>query len=247
MAFVSLDCVSLDFPIYGVAGRSLKKEFIHFVGGMLDKQDRRVFTVKALDNITLNIKRGTRLGIIGNNGAGKSTLLRVLSGVYTPTSGKAMVRGKVTALLDVMLGMDDESTGYENILLRGILQGLSRKEIKKKETKIVEFTELGDYLFMPIRTYSCGMKIRLAFAIATCIESEILLLDEIVGVGDAMFIEKARARLGGMIQSSDIVVLASHDLSIIEKTCTQILWLDKGKIQFYGNAEEGLAQYKNRI
>jgi ABC-2 type transport system ATP-binding protein/lipopolysaccharide transport system ATP-binding protein len=224
--------------------RSLKKEFMRMTtGGFIKRDDSQVVTIKALNNINLEIKHGDRIGLIGHNGAGKSTFLKLLAGIYEPINGNANIRGKVTALLDVMLGMDDESTGYENILLRGIIQGMTRSKIHKKQQEIANFTELGDYLNMPIRTYSSGMKVRLAFAIATSISPEILLLDEVIGAGDDAFLKKAKQRMQQLIDSAHILVLASHDTNIIKSICNKVLWLDAGKINYFGDVETGIKQY----
>lgn len=248
MAAISLNSVFVDFPIYGVGSRSLKKQLIRLTtGGKINPPDNHIVTVRALDGVTLNINHGDRLGIIGHNGSGKSTLLRVLSRIYEPTSGSCYIEGKVSALLDVMLGMDPEATGYENIMLRGIINGLTRKEIQAKKEDIATFTELGDYLSLPVRTYSTGMQLRLAFAIATAILPEILVLDEIVGAGDAAFMEKAHARFDAMIKASHIVVMASHDFGTIEKFCNKVLWLNAGRVAFLGDVKEGVERYQGKI
>lgn len=248
MAFIKLDSVIVDFPVYGVSSRSLKKQLLRLgSGGKLGASESHVVMVRALDGITLNIEHGDRVGIIGQNGSGKSTLLRVIAEIYAPIYGTCVVDGKISALLDVMLGMDPESTGYENIVLRGIINGLSRKEIHIKQDEIAQFTGLKDYLSLPVRTYSLGMQLRLAFSIATAILPEILVLDEIVGSGDAAFMEKARDRFDAMIKASHIVVLASHDLKIIESFCNKVLWLDAGKIAFYGDAKQGIELYRESL
>jgi len=228
--------------------RSFKKQLIRATtGGLIDFAENKVITINALTDINLKLEEGEQLGLIGHNGAGKSTLLRVLAKIYEPTHGVADINGKVTALLDVMLGMDPESTGNENIILRGILHGLTRKKITEMQDEIGEFTELGDYLKMPVRTYSSGMQLRLAFSIATSVTPEILILDEVVGAGDAQFIHKAKERINKMIKHSDIVVIASHDLEIIRSLCTKVLWLDAGRIKYYGETEAGIAQYQQHI
>lgn len=248
MSSIELKSVSVEFPIYGVSSRSLKKQLLRLgTGGKFGDADNSVITVKALENLTLNIDHGDRVGLIGHNGSGKSTLLRVLARIYEPTMGTCHIEGKVSALLDVMLGMDAESTGYENIVLRGIINGLSRKEIQGKKNEIASFTELGDYLSLPVRTYSTGMQLRLAFAIATAVMPEILILDEIVGTGDAVFIEKAEKRFDDMIKASHIVILASHDLNIIEKCCNKVVWLKAGKIEYFGGVTDGIDLYNNSL
>jgi lipopolysaccharide transport system ATP-binding protein len=185
--------------------------------------------VKALSDLSFEFSRGDRVGLVGHNGSGKTTLLRVLSGIYEPVRGRLEVSGRVSSLLDLSLGMDHEATGLENIVLRGVLMGLSPSTIETKVDEIAEFSELGDYLSMPIRTYSSGMLLRLAFAVSTCVASEILLLDEWLSVGDAAFRDKAERRLLEMIESSSIVVLASHDENLIKRFCSRVLRLEHGR------------------
>lgn len=245
MASVTLNSITVDFPIYGVSSRSLKKQLIRIgTAGRVKAPDNDVVNIRALDNVSLKIEHGDRLGVIGSNGSGKSTILRVISKIYEPISGTVEIEGKVSSLLDVMLGMDPDSTGYENMVLRGIISGLTRKQIKAKQDEIAAFTELGDYLSLPVRTYSAGMQLRLAFAISTAILPEILVLDEIVGVGDASFVEKANKRFQEMIDQSHIMVVTSHDFGIIEKFCNKVLWLKEGKVAFIGSVAEGVKRYK---
>jgi ABC-type polysaccharide/polyol phosphate transport system ATPase subunit len=248
MAEIILNNVSLDFPIYGANTRSLKKRLIRATtGGLIKQSQGSVVTIRALNNLNLHIQHGDRVGIIGHNGAGKSTLLRVLAGIYEPIIGELTIEGKVTALLNVMLGLDSESTGLENIKLCGILNRMTFEQIDAHAKSIADFTDLGDYLSMPIRTYSSGMQLRLAFAIATSIEPEILILDEVVGVGDSQFIHKARARLEEVIAQSKILILASHDENIISQICNKVILMDSGNIVFYGPVEEGFALYQKTI
>jgi ABC-2 type transport system ATP-binding protein/lipopolysaccharide transport system ATP-binding protein len=246
MARIKLANVNLDFPIYGANTRSLKKQFLRVTtGGTIKQPDSDVVAVSALSDLSLEINSGEVLGLIGHNGAGKSSLLRVLAGIYEP-QGKITIDGRVSALLDVSLGMDDEATGYENIYLSGIIRGLTPKEIAAKKADIAEFTELGDYLAMPIRTYSSGMRLRLAFSIATSFSSEILVIDEVVGAGDDAFMVKAKKRLEELMEKSEIVVLASHSEEVIRKLCNKVLWLEAGQKQFLGDTEEGLRKYAKR-
>ncbi len=246
MATISLNAVSVEFPIYHMNARSIKKQLLRLsTGGKLLESAGNSVLVKALDNLTLSIEHGDRVGLIGHNGAGKSTLLRVLSGIYEPTDGHIRVDGKVSPLLDVMFGIDQECTGYENIMMRGILLGLTRKQIQAKMEEIAAFTDLGDYLSVPIRTYSAGMKLRLAFSVATSVVPEILILDEVVGAGDAAFMDKAMQRIHNLIYNSSIVVLATHSTEIIEKICNKVILLDTGKLKYYGPVKEGLALYQN--
>lgn len=242
MASITLKNLSIEFPIYHCNARSIKNQFFRLgTGGKLLKTAGNTVTVKALDNISLHLEHGDRVGLMGHNGAGKSTLLRVLSQIYEPTAGHLDIQGHVSPLLDIMFGIDQDSTGYENILLRGILLGLTRKQIQAKINEIGDFTGLGSYLSMPIRTYSTGMKLRLAFGVATSIAPEILVLDEVVGAGDADFMEKAQQRLRSLFDQSSIVVLASHSDEIIGNFCNKILLLDAGKIKYFGPVKEGLA------
>jgi ABC-type polysaccharide/polyol phosphate transport system ATPase subunit len=249
MTHVKLASVSIEFPIFGLSAQSLKKQLLRVsTGGVFGKTDKQdLVTIKALKNVNFELNPGDRLGLIGHNGAGKSTLLRVLSRIYEPTHGRISIRGKVSALLDVMMGMDSESTGYENITIRGVFHGLTRREINAKKDEISEFTELGDYLAMPVRTYSSGMLVRLAFGIATSITPEILILDEVFGAGDANFMKKSSERIQNMIKTSKIVVLSSHDKNIIEKNCNLIAVLNAGEIKYFGPAEEGLRFYESGL
>jgi len=229
-SFIALDDVSVDFPIYNASGRSLKNQLMHAAtGGRISTASGRV-VVQALRNVSMRVEHGDRVGIVGHNGAGKTTLLRVLAGVYEPTSGRISVSGKVTALFDIGLGMDPDATGYENIVLRGSLLGMSRKEIQKIANEIGTFTELGEYLAMPMRTYSSGMGLRLAFAISTSVRPDILLLDEYFGVGDERFVEKAQKRLDELVESAGILVFASHSKELIRRLCNRIVIMESGNI-----------------
>lgn len=249
MSHIILQDVSVDFPIYGVGKLSLKKELVRLTTGGLIKHDtNKLIMVRGINRLSINFCKGDRVGLIGHNGAGKSTLLKLLAGIYHPSEGKLDINGHIASLLDIMMGMEQESTGYENIVMRGMLNGLTRKEIKRKQTEIAEFTGLGDYLAMPVRTYSAGMQVRLAFAIATSVYSEILLLDEVVGAGDNEFLEKAKARMNDLINQSDIVVLASHDPAMIRSICNKVLWLNAGSLVYFGDDVAGtLDRYLKHI
>lgn len=243
MAKIQLDTVSIDFPIYHLNARSIRKCFLRLTGGVLRKETAHTVIVKALDRVSFTLEHGDRVGLIGHNGAGKSTLLRVLAKIYEPNQGSIHIQGHVSSLLNVMLGINPESTGYENILVRGLLLGLSREEMQSKMHEIAEFTELGEYLSVPIRTYSAGMQLRLAFAVATCIKPDILLMDEMIGVGDATFLKKAELRLSEFIDQSSILVLASHSNETIQKLCNKVVLLEKGRLLFFGSVEEGIKEY----
>lgn len=244
MAYLELENVSVDLPIYEMHGRSLKRR----MGGIgrrnsITEDDTGVVVIRALDNINLQLREGDRVGLVGGNGAGKSTLLRVLAGIYPPTSGALRCVGRSVPLLDIMTGMDDQSTGYQNIRLRGLLLGMSDAEIRQKTEEIAEFSSLDKYLNLPIRTYSSGMRIRLAFAISTAVDADILLLDEVVGVGDAAFRGRANARLLDLQNRAKIVVIASHANDVIRDVCNKALWLDGGCIRASGPVDEVIDTY----
>jgi ABC-type polysaccharide/polyol phosphate transport system ATPase subunit len=241
MANIELENLSLVYPIYGVNARSLKNSLIRMaVGGSLNKQGGCV-KVEALKNINLHLQSGDRVGLIGHNGAGKTSLLKVLAQIYEPTQGVIKISGQTSCLFDIMMGMDQELTGYENIILRGLILGLSKQEIKKTIPDIEEFAGLGDFMKMPIRTYSSGMMVRLAFGIVTSISSDILLIDEVVNVGDASFMEKAKARMASLIHRSDIMVLSTHDHQMVREFCNKVICLEQGHVSFFGNINEVLS------
>ena len=212
-------------------------------GGKLDSDAQGHVTVRALESINLEVHEGERLGILGHNGAGKSTLLRVLSRAYAPTSGTADISGNVGSLIDISLGINPEATGIENIHLRAALLGIPRALVLNNLEEIRIFSELGNFLEMPVRTYSAGMHLRLAFAVSTLVTPEILLMDEWLSVGDEAFRTKAEAKLQQMVDSSKILVIASHDRDLIEKTCNRAIWLEHGKIIKDGSAKEVAAAY----
>jgi len=244
MAQINLRSIFVEFPIFNVNARSLKKHLIKLAtGGSIVKDANEHVIIKALNNVSFTIQHGERVGLIGHNGSGKSTLLRLLSGIYEPSQGNIHVQGHVSPLLDFATGMEAEFTGYENIYTRGFLSGLTRKEIKDKIDDIAQLTGLGDYLAMPVRTYSSGMKIRLAFAISTSIKPEILLIDEVFGAGDANFMEIARQRMISLVNQSSIVVMATHADYLIREFCNKALLLEAGKIKFFGDVAQALAIY----
>jgi ABC-2 type transport system ATP-binding protein/lipopolysaccharide transport system ATP-binding protein len=244
---VALSNVSLDIPIYDVGASSLRKMVLSkTVGGRFAEAGNHI-SVHALKNISFEAKDGDRIALVGTNGSGKSTLLRVLSHVYTATSGTVHVEGQVSPMFDATLGMTMDATGYENIRICGRLWGLSPKQIEGSIGDIVSFTELGDYLDVPVRTYSTGMMLRLAFAIATVRDPEILLLDEIIGVGDAAFFEKAFNRLKSVIARSRIIFVASHADGILRLLCDKAIWLHQGELIEYGDIETVLKAYRGKV
>ena len=213
------------------------------VGGRLSFGRGSSTTVTILESVNISISRGQRVGVIGSNGAGKSTLLRVMAGIYYPTRGTAESRGSVSTLFPELLGARPEATGLENIVLTGILLGLTRKEIDSRIQEIVEFTELGDYIYMPIRTYSAGMRTRLMLSIATCISPDILLVDEVIGAGDKRFRLKAKDRLNRMMNSANTLVVVSQSTEIIREFCNEAIWLERGRVKALGCVDEVLQEY----
>ncbi|MFM0414758.1 ABC transporter ATP-binding protein [Paraburkholderia aromaticivorans] len=244
MSYIMLRQATLDLPIYDVQGRSLKKEVMRLGRRNRIAEDHHgIIVVRALDSIDLELVDGDRVGLIGHNGAGKSTLLRLLAGIYAPTTGTVERKGKVVPLLDISLGMDENSTGRQNIRLRGLLLGMSDREIQEKQDEIAEFSELGDYLDLPVRAYSSGMRVRLAFAVSTAVDADILLLDEVMGVGDASFKEKANARLHDLHSRAQIVLLAMHDNAAIRSMCNKVIWMERGTIRAFGATEDVISAY----
>lgn len=234
MARIRAQDVSLDFPVYHASQLSVKRTMLRVLSaGLVGGPSPKPKMVQALKDLNFSLSSGDRFGLVGHNGSGKTTLLRVLAGVYTPTSGDLLVEGQIASLLDVSLGMDEEATGYENILLRGALLGFSPLEMESRVNEIAEFSELGDVLKRPLRTYSSGMRMRLGFATSTAIPSEIILMDEWLAVGDASFRHKAEARLQQLIENSHILVLASHDLALIDRLCNKIIYLKNGEMIDY--------------
>ena len=226
MPSIKLQNVSVQFPIYSFHSRSLKNSLVgKITGGEIGRNVSNQVSVTALHDLSINLKSGDRLGVMGPNGAGKSTLLRVIAGIYAPTSGSIEVKGRIASLIDISLGMELEASGFENIRMRGVMMGLSLKQIKSLEEEIAEFTELGPYLNMPIRSYSTGMHMRLGFAVSTAVPADILLMDEWLSVGDEAFKVKAEKRLEDYVNKSSILVLASHSKETIEKLTNKKLIL----------------------
>jgi ABC-type polysaccharide/polyol phosphate transport system ATPase subunit len=241
---LKLENVSVSFPIYQAGSRSLKKSLIfRGTGGQLanDASDR--ISVEALRDVSLQLVPGDRVALIGANGAGKTTLLRVMAGIYEPVSGSVKARGRISPMFDIGLGIDNELSGYDNILLRGQILGLTAVEIRSKLTDIIAFTELGDYIGLPVRTYSSGMLTRLTFAIATSFSPEILLMDEWIVAGDAAFMSKAEHRISSFVTQASILVLASHSSEICIQWCNKAIWMEKGRVKAIGDVREILTAY----
>lgn len=246
MASVDFENVSVDIPIYNARSRSLKERLIAAAtGGHLGADSQGHVVVRALEGLNFALRDGDRLGLVGHNGAGKSTLLRLLSGVYVPSSGTARTVGNIGSLIDISLGIDSEASGRENIYLRGALLGIPKAEMNLRIDEIIDFSELGGFIDMPLRTYSSGMHLRLAFSVSTMVRPEILLMDEWLAVGDQGFTQKAESRLTQMVQSTNILVLASHSRALVEKVCNRVLWLEHGRIRMDGAPADALPRYFN--
>ncbi len=232
MARITIENLTVEFAIFGASARSMKNKILsQATGGRVMSGAREVVTVRAIDELNLEIKDGDRIGLIGHNGSGKSTLLRVLAGIYKPSGGSITIQGKVGTVLDPHAGMDPESTGIENIYLRGYMMGMSREEIASKLDEIAEFTELGEFLRLPMRTYSAGMFAQLAFSVSTAAENDILLIDEGIGAGDAGFRKKAQERIENLFRRTPIVILASHSEALISEFCNRRIHLEHGALK----------------
>lgn len=257
MSRIVAENVSVEFPIYDTTGRSLRHALGlgrlagairsgGSVGGAFG-ETRGHLVVRALDGISFTVDDGERIGLIGHNGCGKTTLLRVLAGIYEPTSGRLGASGRVMPLFNLMEGSAPEATGMELIYIRGILLGLTQDEIREMTPEIVEFCELGDYINVPVRTYSTGMLVRLAFAITTAVSAEILLFDELIGAGDAHFVDRAQVRLRKFVERSSVMVVASHSQDILRKWCTRAILMQHGKILEIGPVDPVLAAYDRLV
>ncbi|MBV8696550.1 MAG: ABC transporter ATP-binding protein [Bradyrhizobium sp.] len=237
--------VNVDFPIYG-AQRSFRKAlFERATGGIISSDARNAnrTVIRALTDVSFELHEGDRLGLVGHNGAGKSTLLRTLAGVYQPVSGRIMVDGVVTPLFEALPGLDSEDTGYENIRTSAMMFGLKPDQIEKLTTNVEEFSELGEFMGLPVRTYSTGMTTRLGFAFATSIEPGILLMDEGIGAGDARFADRAAERMAGFLARSRIVVIASHSDHLIRSMCNKAALMHTGRVVSLGDLDAVLDEY----
>jgi ABC-type polysaccharide/polyol phosphate transport system ATPase subunit len=256
MVRVQATDLHLDLPIYGGRSRSLKHALMKRarlvgtarapagqVGGVIEAETTGKVVIKALDGISFTLEEGDRVGVVGHNGAGKTTLLRVIAGILEPVAGRLEVTGSVTPMFGVTDGMDLEATGYENIWIRGQILGCSRTFIASCIDDIVQFCELGDFLHMPARTYSAGMLVRLGFAVATALRPQILVMDEMIGAGDAAFFDRARVRLSGFIETAGILVVATHSPDIIRTWCNKAMWLSRGKLAAFDAVDDVLASY----
>ncbi len=239
---IIVDNVSMHFRMDKNHTTNLKEWVVSWLKRQQDYEE-----FYALQNVSFDVKRGEIFGIIGRNGAGKSTLLKVVSGIYKPTEGKAISAGRIAPMLELGSGFDPELPGRDNIFLNGAILGFPEEFLKSKYEEIVAFSELGDFINMPIKTYSSGMMMRLAFSVATIIEPEILIVDEILAVGDASFQEKSRARMLQLMSGGTTVLFVSHDLEQIRRMCDRVLWLERGQVMKIGETNEVCDQYEGSI
>ncbi|MFO0936066.1 MAG: ABC transporter ATP-binding protein [Gemmataceae bacterium] len=244
MAKIELNDVGLTFTIRKQRSVTIKEYLLK--GLFLESVNPRM-NIHALNHINLDVRDGDRVGVIGHNGAGKSTLLKMLAGIYPPTKGQRIVEGKICSLFDISLGFEPEATGRENIHYRAYLQGETPASLRKKQAGIEEFSELGDFLNVPVRYYSAGMMVRLAFSIATAVEPEILLIDEVLSAGDMAFQIKARQRMKEMMAKSKLMVFVSHDLDAISSTCNRGMWLQHGTMMAEGEVYSVIDKYVKSV
>ncbi len=241
MNAIELHKVSIDYYLDNEDAYSLKNAVLNFYA----KAKKPIAkTFRALDNISFSVANGEKLGIIGLNGSGKTTLLRTVSGIFQPSKGKVKINGIVSPLLDFNTGFEQNLTGVENIKIRLMFLGLSRLEAEEKIPSIVEFSELGDFIHQPVRTYSAGMSLRLAFAASTAIDPEILVADEVIGTGDAQFAIKAKKRLENFLSLDCTMVLSSHSMDLVRNYCSRIIWLKNGEVIADGDSEKVIKEYE---
>ncbi|MGV6815428.1 MAG: ABC transporter ATP-binding protein [Phycisphaerales bacterium] len=228
-ASVRVRDVSFEYPLVGLKYKKKASEQSSRIGGAIHVHRKHV-DIAAINGVSFDIPAGRRIGLCGNNGAGKSTLLRLIAGIYRPTKGSIEVYGKVASIFDRSLGMDLDLTGYENILIRGMFLGIERAQVKEKIDEIAAFCDLGDFLHLPIRIYSAGMRARLSFSICTAFDAEILILDEWLGVGDKQFVQKAQERMTKFFDNAGTVIIASHSEKIIKDNCHEFYQFERGQI-----------------
>lgn len=248
MARIELKDVSVDFPLLKPEQRSLKRLLsAPLTKSRFGTDDRQRLVLRALKGICLSLEHGDRVAVVGANGAGKSTLLRVVAGIYPPISGTVSIEGTVAALLTTGLGMRDDVSGYSNIEFCLLLQGVPPEKIGQRRDEIAKFTELGDYLDLHVGAYSSGMRVRLAFAISTALDPDILVIDEVFGAGDAKFMKKAEKRMIDLIGRSKILIFASHAIALVEQFCDKAIWLDGGEIRQCGPLKEVCQAYLTSV
>lgn len=236
---IKLNNITMEFNLHKEKLDSVKEYFIKLV-----KRDIKRERFKALDNVSFTVNKGDRVGVLGLNGAGKSTLMKVVAGVFEPTSGTIQTQGVIAPMIELGAGFDNQYTGAENIFLYGAVLGHSRKYMQQRFDEIVEFSELGDFINVPLKNYSSGMRARLGFSIATMVKPEILILDEVLSVGDAKFKKKSEAKLKSMMDENTTVLFVSHNLAQVRRICNKAIILEKGKLIAYGDIEQVCAQYE---
>lgn len=244
MARIVLDNVNVTFSLRKTTRVTLKE---YLLKGLFLTSINPIVAIHALNNLSFTLQDGERLGVIGHNGAGKTTMLKMLAGVYPPNSGTRIVEGNICSLFDISVGFEGEANGWDNISYRGYLQGETPSSIRRKRQEIADFCELGDFLNIPVRYYSAGMLVRLAFAIATATEPEVLLVDEVLSVGDLAFINKAKDRMRQMMRKSSLMVLVSHDLESVQEFCTRCIWMEHGKMLMDGTPKDVVAAYQASV
>ena len=245
MPSIVVENLTIDIPVLSIRARSLRTVAVakaRAIGGKIVNDGSHISVVRALDQVSFRLGRGDRLGLIGSNGAGKSTLIRVLADIYAPSAGKVERRGTLIPMFDIGIGFDHEATGYENIMLRGMMMGLTRREIAERTEEIAAFSELDEYLDLPLRTYSAGMTLRLMFSIATSVAGDIILMDEWISVGDESFQNKAQKRMLEITGKAGILVIASHDPNTLRQHCTLGMRLEKGRVADFGPIEKVLSR-----
>jgi ABC-2 type transport system ATP-binding protein/lipopolysaccharide transport system ATP-binding protein len=245
MTYVDFKSVYVNYPVYMLEAKRIRQKLLHMVSfGHFGANNSERVVIHALKDISLSLQAGDRLGIVGLNGSGKTTLLQTVAGILEPAHGLRRVKGTISALYNIGLGFDPEANGYYNIKLRGLFMGLTPQEIESIIPDVEEFTELGEFLHLPIRTYSAGMQVRLAFAVATCIKPDILIMDEWIGAGDIRFQERSKARVNEVVASSSLLLLASHTESLIKNNCNKAVLLHHGEIQEYGEVDDVYREFE---
>lgn len=240
---IRLDNVSLWRRTQEEFSYDLKKTVLSFLEGKYRNPAKKLI----LDNLNLTINRGEKIGLIGSNGSGKSTLLKLICGILRPTTGTVIVRGNIAPLIELGAGFDEELSVFDNIVLYGVMLGFSRQEMQQRAKLIIEFAELEEYSLVPVKSLSSGMKARLGFAIATDVEPDILILDEVLSVGDERFKNKCEAKMEQFWQTGITILLVSHSMDLIAETCDKAIWLDRGKIKFIGASQDAVKLYLSHI
>lgn len=242
-ASIELYGVTLDYAVYSVRAQSLRTSVMNMaIGGRFMKDQRDITVIRALSNIGFRLEAGDRLGIIGHNGSGKTSLLRVVAGIYEPTEGVVQIQGRISSMISIYSGMDSEASGLQNIYNLALMRMIRKNVIKDRVAAIVEFSELGAFINLPVKTYSAGMVARLAFAVATELNADILILDEWLGAGDASFFEKSATRMERLVEQSNIVVLATHDNGLVRRVCNKVCVLNAGRMTYFGPTESYFEQ-----